>query len=174
MASVVDGVHVDPRVRRTRTMLEEAVLSLAANQDFSTITVRDITKRADLNRATFYLHYRDKEDLCAQALDGLFDELVAEDRAFVAARERVTVESIPVGITAVLRHCAKRPDLFRRLLADSGSTGFAARLRQYFESGFLQVWADMGVEIAPGSPPATLRARSAAASMQGIIQWWLE
>lgn len=174
MTIVEHEMRVDPRVRRTRWMLEEAFLALAAIHDFATITVRDITTRADLNRATFYLHYRDKDDLCTQALDGLFNELIAEDRAFVSARRRVTIDSIPVGITSVLRHCAERPDLFRRLLADSGSMGFAARFRRYIISGFLQVWTDMAVETEPGSPPVQMRARSAAASLQGVIQWWLE
>lgn len=167
-------MRIDPRVRRTRRMLEDAVLALAANQEFATITVRDIAERAELNRATFYLHYRDKDDVCSQALDGLFNELTAEDRAFVAARERISLDSIPIGVTSVLRHCAERPDLFRRLLADSGSMGFAARLRRYIESGFMQVWSDMGVEATPGSPPAQMRACSAAASLQGVLQWWLE
>lgn len=169
-----EDTWIDPRIRRTRRMLEDAVLSLAECRDFDSITVRDITERADLNRATFYLHYQDKEDLCAQALDGLFKELTGETQASLATRDHVILKSIPVGITSMLRHCAERPELFRRLLAETGSSGFAVRLRQYFEAGFLRVWSDMEIEVAPGSPPARMRARAAAASMQGVILWWLE
>ncbi|MGB3328475.1 MAG: TetR/AcrR family transcriptional regulator, partial [Thermomicrobiales bacterium] len=107
-----DGSRVDPRVRRTRRLLEEAVLSLAADQDFASITVRDITTRADVNRATFYLHYRDKDDLCARALDRLLEDLTAEDRAFIAARKPLVLNGIPVGLMAVVRHCSERPELF--------------------------------------------------------------
>src|SRR5829696_41747 len=86
---------IDPRIRRTRRQLQEAVLALAANRDFGAITVREITTRADVNRATFYLHYRDKDDLVAQTLDALFDEFTAEDRAFADAHGRVSPATVP-------------------------------------------------------------------------------
>ncbi len=54
---------VDPRVRRTRQMLQQAMSSLLREKEFVDITVQDITEGADLNRATFYKHFLDKYDL---------------------------------------------------------------------------------------------------------------
>jgi AcrR family transcriptional regulator len=51
---------VDPRVRRTRKLLQEALRSLILEKRFSAISVQDITERATVNRATFYAHYVDK------------------------------------------------------------------------------------------------------------------
>ncbi len=53
----------DRRVQRTRQLLEQALLALLEEQDYESITVQQITDRANLGRATFYLHYRDKEQL---------------------------------------------------------------------------------------------------------------
>lgn len=164
----------DPRVRRTRRLLREAVLALAAERDFSAITVRDITRRAEVNRATFYLHYRDKDDLVAQSLDALFDEFTAEDRAFVDAHHPVTAGVVPPPVVDLFRHVGDRPELYRRLLAGSGSSAFAARLRAFHERQFLSVWQDMGLTAATGTPPPELRARFAATATQGVIGWWLE
>ncbi len=54
---------VDPRVRRTRQMLQQAMSALLREKEFVDITVQDITEGADLNRATFYKHFLDKYDL---------------------------------------------------------------------------------------------------------------
>ena len=44
---------------RSRRMIREAYMELLKEKDLSKITVTDIIKRADLNRATFYAHYPD-------------------------------------------------------------------------------------------------------------------
>jgi AcrR family transcriptional regulator len=51
---------MDPRVRRTRQLLQEALEKLLETRAFETLSVQDITDAATLNRATFYDHYPDK------------------------------------------------------------------------------------------------------------------
>jgi len=53
----------DPRVKRTRQLLLQALNELAAEKDVRSISVQDIAERATLNRATFYAHFRDKDAL---------------------------------------------------------------------------------------------------------------
>lgn len=52
--------RLDPRVKRTRQLLEQAFLELLEKKGFQSITVQDITDRATVNRATFYAHFDDK------------------------------------------------------------------------------------------------------------------
>ncbi|RJP51863.1 MAG: TetR family transcriptional regulator [Anaerolineaceae bacterium] len=51
---------LDPRVKRTRQLLEEAFSELIQEKDFQSISIQDITVRAGINRATFYAHFPDK------------------------------------------------------------------------------------------------------------------
>lgn len=51
---------IDPRVKRTREMLEQAFQLLLAEKGFDAVSVQDITARAGVNRATFYAHFEDK------------------------------------------------------------------------------------------------------------------
>ncbi len=44
------------RVRRTRKLLRNALISLTMEKGFAAVTVRDITERAMVNRGTFYHH----------------------------------------------------------------------------------------------------------------------
>ncbi|MFN8375701.1 MAG: TetR/AcrR family transcriptional regulator [Anaerolineae bacterium] len=53
----------DPRARRTRKLLQQAMNALMSQKSFTDITIQDITARAEVNRATFYKHFVDKYDL---------------------------------------------------------------------------------------------------------------
>ena len=57
--------EADPRVKRTRKLLQDALLELLAEKSFDAITVHDIAERSTINRATFYAHYVDKYALFA-------------------------------------------------------------------------------------------------------------
>lgn len=51
---------LDPRVKRTRSLILQAFSDLLAEKGFESITVQDVTERAQVNRATFYAHFADK------------------------------------------------------------------------------------------------------------------
>ncbi len=51
---------LDPRVKRTRNLILEAFNALLAEKGFESISVQDVTDRAQINRATFYAHFPDK------------------------------------------------------------------------------------------------------------------
>ena len=65
----------DPRVARTKAMFEEALLDLMEEKDYMKITVKEISEKSTLNRATFYLHYFDKDDLLDQFLSDALQNL---------------------------------------------------------------------------------------------------
>lgn len=61
---------MDPRVRRTRQLLHDALERLLETKDFEAISIQEIADAATVNRATFYDHYPDKAKLlrCLVAL----------------------------------------------------------------------------------------------------------
>lgn len=66
----------DPRVKRTRQLLKQALTELLAEKPFQDISVQDITERATLNRVTFYAHFEDKYDLVSTWIrDGFVERL---------------------------------------------------------------------------------------------------
>lgn len=64
----------DPRVRRTRQLLQQAMIDLLQEKTVSSITVQDITTRATVNRATFYAHYEDKFALLNSVVRDMFQQ----------------------------------------------------------------------------------------------------
>ena len=53
----------DPRAKRTRLLLQQALGEMLTGQSFASVTIADIARRAGVNRATFYAHFQDKDDL---------------------------------------------------------------------------------------------------------------
>jgi len=70
--------NLDPRVQRTRKLLQSALGKLLEDKDFEDISVQDIADAATLNRATFYDHYNDKFALLECMVGSRFNELLAK------------------------------------------------------------------------------------------------
>src|SRR5260370_1644516 len=67
----------DPRILRSRQMLMEALARLLDRKEFDGISVQEIADEATLNRATFYLHYADKNALLQAMTAARFRALLA-------------------------------------------------------------------------------------------------
>lgn len=75
MSSNARRPKVDRRVRRTRDRLGDALVELVQEKPFDSITVQDLLDRAGVARSTFYVHYRDKDDLLLSDVDEFFESL---------------------------------------------------------------------------------------------------
>jgi AcrR family transcriptional regulator len=69
--------NTDPRVLRSRQMLMESLLRLLNRKEFADISIQEIADEATLNRATFYLHYPDKNALLQAMTAARFGDLIA-------------------------------------------------------------------------------------------------
>lgn len=67
----------DPRILRSRRMLMEALSKLLTRKEFNDISIQEIAEEATLNRATFYLHYPDKNALLQAMTAERFRNLIS-------------------------------------------------------------------------------------------------
>lgn len=67
---------IDPRVKRTRKLLQQAFMELLREKSFAEVTILDITERATVNRATFYAHFPDKYALLDSTTREQFQQMV--------------------------------------------------------------------------------------------------
>jgi AcrR family transcriptional regulator len=63
MLSNPKAEKLDPRVKRTRNLILQSFSELLAAKGFESISVQDVTDKAQINRATFYDHFFDKYEL---------------------------------------------------------------------------------------------------------------
>ncbi len=70
--------RVDPRVKRTRQLIQQAFLELFAEKGMASISIQEITERATVNRATFYAHFPDKYALLDSIVREQFQQVLAQ------------------------------------------------------------------------------------------------
>src|ERR1700737_2854098 len=103
---------VDPRIRRTRQLLQEALAKLLETKEFEKISVQDITDAATVNRATLYDHYADKFALLECMVGSRFQELLTERHVRFDSSCSAALKAMVLGVCDFLagtpRNCARR------------------------------------------------------------------
>ncbi len=165
---------IDPRVVRTRQQLRDALVALIEERGFDALTVQDITDRAELNRATFYLHYRDKQDLLENSLRDAIDELIADLGASPNEQGQLLIEDSPRPITAVFEHVAQHAHFYRVMLSAEGVPAFSAGVRDYMAEVTLRWLTALQPNPKHSRVPLEIVASSLSWSLLGVLIWWLE
>ena len=165
----------DPRQRRTQKLLRDSFLSLVLEQGFEAVRVSEIIERAEVNRATFYRHYRSKRDLLrswTQEVGTLLDTgaVSLEDPRVNAGSD----EYLPAVVVSIFEHIAAHAPYYRLMLGRHGLSSIASDMESQVV-GFLERRPDLfaGTVSANGAPIG-MRTRAYAAQFVGIVKWWLE
>lgn len=87
------------RNTQTRSRIKKALTELIVMKGFDALTVSDITRRAEINRGTFYLHYIDKFDL----LQTLEDEMIAELKGVLIHEDNARAPKAPATCSPTMR-----------------------------------------------------------------------
>ena len=171
----------DRRISRTRRALREALIALIEEKGYESITVEEITNRANLGRATFYLHYKDKDDLLLEE----FNELV-NDRVHLLSQIPLTAwrlgdfpeERQPLRpLLLAFQHVAENPALYRLVLRGDSAQRVSEKIRQIITraiNGVIQArMENYPLELHPQVPVDFLASFFSGAFL-GSISWWLE
>jgi AcrR family transcriptional regulator len=70
----------DRRVQKTRELLRKALVSLIAEKSYDSIVIKEILDRANVGRSTFYMHFRDKDDLLVSGIHEMLGPLPQDFR----------------------------------------------------------------------------------------------
>ena len=164
------SVEPDRRVRRTLTSLREAVVELVADKGYQAVTVDHICERADVTRATFYAHFRDKEHLLSSVADGLVDDCLD---VFAAAAGGV--DHGGERLVVLFEQACEHDVAFRLVLRGEGDGSALRRLRQRL----VEIVADaIGATVAEvrSRPvvPVELMAEMVTGEILAVLGWWLE
>jgi AcrR family transcriptional regulator len=153
----------DPRIRRSRHMLMEALAKLLTQKSFDDISIQEIAAEADLNRATFYLHYPDKNALLHAMSDLRFRDLI-ERRGISFTNCDGALRAIALGVCDYLTEITNCPVQGLRIpLEDS--------IIPVVEGMFREGLAHHA--MAPGVDPALL-ATTAAWAVFGAARRWFQ
>ena len=157
----------DPRIRRTRKLLQGALGALMQTKSFDEISVQDITEAATVNRATFYDHYADKFALMEAMVAGGFHELLYERQLRYEA-------GCPAALAAIIQATC---DFFTQ--AHSGGacdrqTAFQPLMDAAIVKAIQRLLMD-GLQRGqhPGSSSPELVAATVSAAICGGVKQWV-
>ena len=161
---------IDRRVARTRTMIQDAFVSLVLERGYDPITIKDICDAANVARATFYSHYRSKDDLKRAGLEHLRKLLLTR------RRDAAATGSLSFSL-AVFEHARDHLQLYRAL---AGSRGGAIALETIREIVVERVRADLAASRYPESGnsadtvPSNLTIQFVAGAFMALLTGWLD
>ncbi len=125
---------VNRRVQFTKTALRDSMIELICEKPLTSITVKDVCARADINRSTFYLHYKDVDSLL----------VAVEDYAIEYIRSRFHEPTYAFDeLVGFLKHMKGTPrirELFFVLVGERGDPRFARRLQEFTFQAFERGW----------------------------------
>jgi AcrR family transcriptional regulator len=160
--------RADVRVRRTRGRLGDALVALMQKKPVDKIALQEVLDQAVVGRSTFYLHYRDKDDLFLCLLEeGLEMWSTALDRN----REK-SLRILPVA--EFFAHVASARKLYRGL-ADAGRLNDFFDLAQgYFSRGIAQRLRRSPRFAKLPKTEWDARAAALAGSLLSLLKWWMD
>ncbi|MCX4723169.1 TetR/AcrR family transcriptional regulator [Streptomyces sp. NPDC090052] len=162
----------DRRVRRTRHALRSALVGLVLDHGFHAITVEELTERADVARATFYSHYRDKEDLLVDVVR----ELAADRERLLPAVEQAQAQGFTgLPVLYIFQHAEQEKPVYRVILRGEGDgralREFTEIICDRVERLFRERAGELGV--TPRIPFDVI-ARAWTGELIGMLTWWVE
>ncbi len=154
---------LDPRVKRTRALIQKAFGELLPEKEFRDITVQDITERAEVNRATFYAHYPDKyallEENIAQAFRAELDKRTLSACHYSQENLRALIETVCEFVAYSHKHCKAAEQQFDSLVE--------GQVRLQIQT-LLELWL---AKINPGAQEK-FRATAATWAIYGLALEW--
>lgn len=124
---------VDRRIKKTKKQLRLALMELMSEKGHRSISVRELAERADMNRGTFYIHYKDVEDLLTQLEDEMAEKLKVVCRRHSSDTE---ISSYPF-LTDLYRFVLENGDMCRVLLGPNGDIAYTERICAILRDDFL-------------------------------------
>ncbi|MDD2970754.1 MAG: TetR/AcrR family transcriptional regulator [Lachnospiraceae bacterium] len=134
------GKKMDRRVRKTKKQLLVALTTLMETKEIKNISVKELTDLADMNRGTFYLHYKDVFHMVESVENEFFQELTdILDHTFLG-------DSLPVPLdvlTDIFASLSENREICTALLGPHGDMAFVNKATDLVEKYILNCWNKM-------------------------------
>ena len=157
---------------QTRKLLIRTTLKLILEKGYDAISIQEITDLADLGRGTFYIHFKDKEEVVWTAFREMYDEL---EQAAHKQLDRRMPQVEYYGLLNIFQHAQKNRDLYRVMFGRQGSASLTARLQDFLAQSF-----SYDIRNAPEPPennfniPQEIEAQILTGVISRLLFWWFE
>ncbi|WP_458118539.1 TetR/AcrR family transcriptional regulator [Paenibacillus sp. Z6-24] len=156
---------IDRRVVKSREAIKKAILELMAEKNFDSITIRDISERANVNRGTIYLHYLDKYDL----LDKIIEEHINNLRELCHNASEMTFQE---GNYVWFEYFAEHHLFFSTMLNTKSAAHFRSRFLDLVVEEY-RVEVDTTQGTNQGLEDEVV-LQFMGSAVVGTVEWWFK
>jgi AcrR family transcriptional regulator len=164
---------VDRRVARTRTLLQQALMTLILRKNYDAITIKEICDAANVGRSTFYSHFTSKDELKRSGLEHLRATLAAKHRD-ARAQSEATEERMLSFSRIMFEHAREHADHYRALVGSHGGSIALGTIREIL----LDVVRDDLARSSRGTPaddvPREFVVQFVVGAYMAVLTWWLD
>jgi AcrR family transcriptional regulator len=156
----------DRRVLRTRNALGDALVALLQERDFEQITVQDVLDRAGVGRSTFYVHYRDKNDLFLSDVEEFFEMCSGLLSRHNARPERL------LPVQEVFTHIREMREFYAAVVRSGKINDVEILGRGFFARSIEERLQAAGLKME--SVQRSAKAHALAGSFFSLLNWWVD
>lgn len=134
----------DSRVKRTKKLIRKGLAELAKEKSINKITVKELTDLIEINRGTFYLHYKDIFDLVESIENSLYDEF----NEIIKTVNPKTILETPIDILE--KFCvfvSENADAFVMLIGENGDANFVYRIGTVMNDAVFELFSSIYPEM---------------------------
>ncbi len=169
----------DRRIVRTRRALQAALIQLILEKGYDAVTIEEITDRADLGRTTFYLHFKDKEELFMHAIDTICEDFLEKHKnllTMIDNRDR-DFDHPQLNLDErilyhIFAHARDNADLYRVMLRGEGSAKASRRFSEVIQQETIKRLRN--AEELQSKVPLEVFAVFFSGTLIELVTWWLE
>jgi len=158
----------DERARRTRERLGSALLELMQEKSIEKVTVQQVLDRASVGRSTFYLHFRDKNDLLLSQLEK-FLEIMS---TVLNVRKEESNRVAPVA--EMFAHIGEQKRMYRALVDCGRINDFFDLAQGYFARGIEQRLRESKRLPKLQQRELSVHAFALAGSLLSLVRWFMD
>ena len=158
----------DQRIRRTHERLGMALVTLIQEKPIDAITVQDVLDRASVGRSTFYLHFRDKDDLLLSQLEIFLERMSTALSVHQEESHRVA------PVEEMFAHIGNQNKVYRALAESGRLNDFFDLAQGYFARGIARRLRESGRLPKISKPELDARSAALAGSLLSLLRWWLD
>lgn len=119
--------NIDRRVRRTKKLLLQGLTQLMKEKKVNKITVKELTELVDVNRATFYLYYKDIFDMVDKIQSEIIEHFNNELKKFI--NTGISKHKFLSFFTFIFEYVKEYADMLKILLGPDGDYSFVEKLK---------------------------------------------
>lgn len=161
----------DRRIRKTRRALRQSLITLLRSKKLRDITVKELCEHADINRGTFYTHYRDVYDLFEKIEEEIFAEMAAALQNYSLTEDMLELRRGLPCFLETFGYLVENYELCIVLLGNNRDQAFIDRLSAVGRDRCVSEWVKM--YHMKSSREAEYFYTFTVSGCIGILQYWL-